>query len=94
MEDNMVPEEPKVETAVEETPTVETQPVVNEAPKNDIVFNDKPKKNSGMMMGMIVLLILAIGGIGFGIWGMMGKDQAEKDLAIRVREASGTLTEV
>lgn len=71
MEDNMAPEEPKVEAPVEDVSAPEVKPEVNEAPKSDIVFNDKPKKNSGMMIGMIVLLILAIGGIGFGIWAMM-----------------------
>ena len=49
--------------------------------KNDTVFRDKPKKNKGMIFGMVFLAILAIGGIGFGVWEMMdGKTQlAKKD---------------
>ena len=31
----------------------------------------KPKKNRAMIVGMVLLAILAVGGIGFGIWAMM-----------------------
>ena len=79
MEDNKISEEPQVVAASEEVVAVEEKPVVNEAPKSDVVFNDKPKKNTGMILGMILLLILAIGGIGFGIWAWMdGNAQKEQ----------------
>ena len=46
---------------------------------NDAVFQDKPKKNHGMLYGMILLAILAAGGIGFGVWAMMdGNSRAQK----------------
>ena len=49
------------------TPTV--APSVNAtAQKDDIVFSDKSRRGSGMMIGMIVLALLAAGGIGFGVW--------------------------
>ncbi len=37
-------------------------------PGSDVVFKDKPKKNKGMIIGMIILAFLAAGGIGFGVW--------------------------
>ena len=37
-------------------------------PGSDVVFKDKPKKNKGMIIGMISLAFLAAGGIGFGVW--------------------------
>ena len=46
---------------------------------NDVVFQDKPKKSHGMLYGMILLAILAAGGIGFGVWAMMdGNSRAQK----------------
>ncbi len=67
---NNVPEEPKMEVAAEEVVVAKEQPVVNAAPKSDMVFNG-PKKNTGMVLGMVIFAILAIGGIGFGVWEMM-----------------------
>ena len=46
---------------------------------NDAVFQDKPKKSHGMLYGMILLAILAAGGIGFGVWAMLdGNSRAQK----------------
>lgn len=67
---NNVPEEPKMEVAAEEVVVAEEKPVVNAAPKSDVVFNG-PKKNTGMILGMVIFAILAAGGIGFGVWQMM-----------------------
>ena len=75
---NPVPEGPKLETAVKEVVEMENKPVAAEPVKNDISFTDKPKKNNGMIYGMILLAILAIGGIGFGVWAMMDGN-AQKD---------------
>ena len=56
----------------------EVKPVADEAPKEDIVFSNKPKKKTGMILGMILFAILAIGGVGFGVWAMMdGNTQKE-----------------
>ena len=51
----------------------EVKPVANEAPKEDI-FSNKSKKKTGMILGMVLFAILAIGGIGFGVWAMMDGD--------------------
>ena len=46
---------------------------------NDVVFQDKSKKSHGMLYGMILLAILAAGGIGFGVWAMLdGNSRAQK----------------
>ncbi len=50
------------------TPEPATTPM---NPGGDIVFKDKPKKNTGMITGMIILALLAAGGIGFGVWGLL-----------------------
>ena len=68
---------------------------------NDVVFQDKPKKNHGMLYGMILLAILAAGGIGFGVWAMMDgnsrvakKDEQITDLNSQLAEATQSVMEV
>ena len=39
--------------------------------KKDNMFENAPKKSNGMLIGLVLCLILAIGGIGFGVWAMM-----------------------
>ena len=60
--------------------------VESSKPGSDVVFQDKSKKSHGMLYGMILLAILAAGGIGFGAWAMMdGNSQvAKKDEQISV----------
>ena len=55
--------------------------VESSKPGSDVVFQEKSKKSHGMLYGMILLAILAAGGIGFGVWAMMdGNSQmAKKD---------------
>lgn len=64
--------------AIAESPVVSepVAPVVPEAPRADtLVFAGKPKKKgAGMVLGMILLALLAAGGIGFGVWAMMDKN--------------------
>lgn len=53
----------------------------NEDSSEDIVFRSQPEgsKSKGMLIGMICFAILAIGGIGFGVWAMMdGNDKVAK----------------
>ena len=47
----------------------------------DIVFSDKPKKSHAMLIGMILLAIIAAGGIGFGVWAFLDGNSrvAKKD---------------
>ena len=55
-------------------------------PGSDVVFQDKPKKNMGVILTIVLLVLLAAGGIGFGVWAMMdGNSQvAKKDEQISV----------
>ena len=55
----------------------------------DVVFQDKPKKNMGMILTIVLLVLLAAGGIGFGVWAMMdGNSQvAKKDEQIAALKA-------
>ena len=53
--------------------------VESSKPGSDVVFQDKSKKSHGMLYGLILLAILAAGGIGFGVWAMMdGNSQVAK----------------
>ena len=52
------------------------------------------KMSQKSIIGLVILTIIALAGVAFGVWGMMGKDQAEKDLAIKIKEANGTVTEI
>ncbi len=64
---------------------MESNQIMNETQKQpsdlgkDVIFRDKPKKNMGVVLGMVFLVLLAVGGVGFGIWAMMNKpsDQGE-----------------
>ena len=67
---------------------------------NDVVFQDKPKKNHGMLYGMILLAILAVGGIGFGVWAMLDgntrsqkKDEQISQLQSQLAEKSEVVVE-
>ena len=46
---------------------------------SDVVFQDKPKKNMGVILTIVLLALLTAGGIGFGVWAMMdGNSQVAK----------------
>lgn len=46
-------------------------------------FNEKTKKASkGMIWGMACLAILAVGGVGFGVWAMLDKNQNEGEVQV------------
>ena len=70
-------------------PTVDTT-----APKDDIVFRDKTRRGSGMMIGMIVLALLAAGGIGFGVWAYLSGNQKETELNNKIAEYENQLKEL
>ncbi|MBR3157243.1 hypothetical protein IKF20_02325 [Candidatus Saccharibacteria bacterium] len=57
-------------------------------PSGDLVFRDKPKKNTGMIVGMIILAMLAAGGIGFGVWAILDKNQEVANLNDRISQLS------
>ena len=60
-------------------------------PGGDIVFKDKPKKNTGMIIGMIFLALLAAGGIGFGIWAYLDGNQKTADLNNQISDLQNQL---
>ncbi len=49
--------------------------------KDEIVFTNKPKKSAGMITALVCAIILAIGGVGFGVWAIMDGNSkvAKKD---------------
>lgn len=74
--------------------------VESSKPGSDAVFQSKSKKSHGMLYGMILLAILAAGGIGFGVWAMMDgnsqvakKDEQIKDLNRQLAEKSQTVVD-
>ena len=74
--------------------------VESSKPGSDVVFQGKSKKSHGMLYGMILLAILAVGGIGFGVWAMMdGNSKVEKkdkqitELQSQLTEKSETVVE-
>ena len=69
------------EPAAPVTPVASAAPVApadSTSKKDDVVFKDKSSGGKGMLYGMILCMILAVGGIGFGVWTMMdGNSQKE-----------------
>ena len=76
------------EMAAEEVVVTETKPVAEEAPKDmpkgDIVFNNKPKKKTGMILCIILLLLIAAGGVGFGVWAWMDGNSQRDSLNAQI----------
>ena len=54
------------------------------APENNMMAAGGKKKSNGMLYGMILLAILAIGGIGFGVWAMMDKNGQSETLNTQI----------
>lgn len=46
-----------------------------------LVFSNKPKASKGMIVALVCAIVLAVGGIGFGVWAMMDGNSkvAKKD---------------
>lgn len=62
-------------------------------PGGDVVFKDKPKKNKGMIIGMIILAFLAAGGIGFGVWAYLSGNQKISDLNNQISDLQNQLAD-
>ena len=43
--------------------------------RDDIVFTNKPMANKGVIVALVCAVILAVGGIGFGVWAMIDGNQ-------------------
>lgn len=61
-------------------------------PGSDVVFRDKPKKNTGMIIGMVVLALLAAGGIGFGVWAYLSGNQKSTELNNKISELNSQIS--
>ena len=77
---------------------VPSVPAESSRSSNDVVFQDQPKKNMGMILTIVLLVLLAAGGIGFGVWAMMDgnaqvakKDEQIADLNRQLAEKSQTV---
>ena len=62
-------------------------------PDNGVVFKDKPKKNKGMIVGIVILALLAAGGIGFGVWAYLSGNQKEAKLNEQISDLQTQLAE-
>ena len=53
--------------------------------QDDVVFTNKLRASKGMIAALVCAAILAVGGIGFGVWAMIDGNQrvAQKDEKIR-----------
>ena len=60
-------------------------------PGGDIVFKDKPKKNKGMVAGLIILALLATGGIAFGVWAYLDGNQKTTNLNNQISDLKSQL---
>ena len=67
-------------------------------PGGDMVFRNESKNSKGMILGMIVLALLAAGGVGFGVWAYLSGnhdkevlDQQVADLKQQNNELSETI---
>ena len=68
---------PSATPSTNNLPKIDTTP---EPPKENLMASgaSEQKGGKGMLIGLILCLILAIGGIGFGVWAMMdGNSQIE-----------------
>ncbi|MBR3236635.1 hypothetical protein IKF92_03085 [Candidatus Saccharibacteria bacterium] len=64
-----------------------TTPVSEPAKKpSDVVFRDKQRRGAGMTIGIIVLILLASSGVGFGVWAYLSGNQKESGLNERIKE--------
>ena len=61
---------------------------------NDVVFQDKPKKSHGMLYGMILLAILAAGGIGFGVWAMLDENSRAQKKDEQISQLQSQLSDL
>ncbi len=72
-----------------------TEGVINNpAPSTDgsnLVFRDKPKKNIGMIVFVIILILLAAGGTGFGAWAYLSGNEKEANLNAKIEDLNAQL---
>ena len=76
------------------------EPSTPEGSGGDVVFRDKPKKKTAVVLTIVLLVLLAAGGIGFGVWAMMDgnsqvakKDEQIAELREQLAEKSGVVVD-
>lgn len=62
--------------------------------EGDAMTKDMKKKNSGMLIGLIVLAIVALGGIGFGVWAMVDGNNQTRTLNNQISDLKKTNSEL
>lgn len=77
--------------------TSQSQPEISSATIRTEAITDKPKSSKGMLIGMIICAVLAVGGVGFGAYGIIQEDQAKEqiaDLKAKITQEDGTATTI
>lgn len=89
--DNIIGGNIQTNTAIETDTGMVDRPI--QAPQTtpmnlskDVVFKDKPKKNIGLILGVVFLILLAAGGAGFGTWAYLSGNQQQEQLNSRINE--------
>lgn len=59
-------------------PAAPVEPVVMATPPVEQKVEGAKKKNQGIMLAVVLCLILAVGGVGFGIWAMLDGNERAK----------------
>ncbi len=69
----------------------------NEMPTASAVNNNKSSSGKGWKIATVIVAVLAVGGIGFGVYGMMQsaqKDSQISDLKVQIKEEDGAVTTI
>ena len=78
---------------------ISNEPSVTTSAQDEIIFTNKPKTSKGMIAALVCAIVLAVGGIGFGVWAMVDgnskvakKDEqiAELNEEVEKREQTGS----
>ena len=82
----------------QEDDTINTQieTSISEPEQNDVVVDgtsEKKKSGNGMLIGMILCVILAVGGIGFGVWAIIDGNAKKNDLVTEISALKDQINE-
>ena len=96
---NGVPVAPQPVKTAPVVPQPATAAPVKGEPKKDNLFENAPKKKGkGMLLGLVFCILLAAGGIAFGVWTMMDsksqKDSLNEQISALKTQNNGLLGEI
>ncbi|MBR3172467.1 hypothetical protein IKF21_00905 [Candidatus Saccharibacteria bacterium] len=92
-ENVMTPEAPKTDnSATQEAPKIENT-AVQEKP-NDEPVGEKTKMSKKQVIGLVVLSMIALGGVLFGIYGMNSQNDQIAQLTVRATDAEGKVAQL